>query len=105
MYSYKKIRIKFISQISGAEAYSSVFFQTIATEAMEVDSVAGGVGRGHVDVPLGADHALLEHEVSARPHHVGSAMGRENAEFMAELLASWGFETEIAEYRILLPTP
>jgi N-acetylated-alpha-linked acidic dipeptidase len=43
--------------------------------------------------------------MSARPHHVGSAMGRENAEFMAELLASWGFETEIAEYRILLPTP
>ena len=43
--------------------------------------------------------------MSARPHHVGSAMGRENAEFMAALLASWGFETEIAEYRILLPTP
>ena len=43
--------------------------------------------------------------MSARPHHVGSAMGRENAEFMAELLASWGYDTEIAEYRILLPTP
>jgi N-acetylated-alpha-linked acidic dipeptidase len=43
--------------------------------------------------------------MSARPHHVGSAMGRENAEFMAELLDSWGYDTEIAEYRILLPTP
>jgi N-acetylated-alpha-linked acidic dipeptidase len=44
-------------------------------------------------------------QMSARPHHVGSAMGRENAEFMAELLTSWGYDTEIAEYRILLPTP
>lgn len=44
-------------------------------------------------------------KMSARPHHVGSGAGKENAEFIAGLLRSWGYETEIAEYRILLPTP
>ena len=43
--------------------------------------------------------------MSAEPHHVGSAASRENAEFMAELFESWGYDTEIAEYEILLPTP
>jgi len=43
--------------------------------------------------------------LSAKPHHVGSAAGREAVDFMAELLESWGYEVEIAEYDILLPTP
>lgn len=43
--------------------------------------------------------------MSAEPHHVGSAAGKANAEFMAELFESWGYDTEIAEYEILLPTP
>ncbi len=43
--------------------------------------------------------------LTARPHHVGSAYGKENAEFIADLLDSWGYDVEIAEYSILLPTP
>ena len=43
--------------------------------------------------------------LSARPHHVGSVAGKENAEYIAELLESWGYSVEIAEYSILLPTP
>ena len=43
--------------------------------------------------------------LSARPHHVGSAYGRENAEFLAGLFRSWGFETSIEEFRVLFPTP
>lgn len=43
--------------------------------------------------------------LSAEPHHVGSAAGKANAEFMADLFESWGYDTEIAEYEILLPTP
>jgi len=43
--------------------------------------------------------------LSARPHHVGSAAGREVVEFTAGLLESWGYEVEIAEYEILLPIP
>jgi N-acetylated-alpha-linked acidic dipeptidase len=43
--------------------------------------------------------------LSARPHHVGSSAGRENARFIADLFESWGFDVEIEEYEILLPTP
>jgi N-acetylated-alpha-linked acidic dipeptidase len=43
--------------------------------------------------------------MSAKPHHVGSPGSKENAEFMASLLESWGYAVEIAEYEILLPTP
>jgi N-acetylated-alpha-linked acidic dipeptidase len=44
-------------------------------------------------------------QMSSDPHHVGSPKSKENAEFMAQLLESWGYDVEIAEYRILLPTP
>lgn len=43
--------------------------------------------------------------MSARPHHAGSAAGKENAEFIASLFESWGYDVEIEEYGILLPTP
>lgn len=43
--------------------------------------------------------------LSARPHHVGSAYGKENAEFMASLFKSWGYETEIERFDALFPTP
>ncbi|HEY3128095.1 MAG TPA: M28 family metallopeptidase [Acidobacteriota bacterium] len=43
--------------------------------------------------------------LSARPHHVGSPYGRENAQFIRSLFQSWGYKTEIKEYRVLFPTP
>ncbi len=43
--------------------------------------------------------------MSATPHHAGSAASKANAEFIAGLLESWGYQVEIAEYEILLPTP
>ena len=46
----------------------------------------------------------LKH-MSAKPHHAGSAAGKEVAEFIAGKFKSWGYEVEIEEYQILLPTP
>jgi N-acetylated-alpha-linked acidic dipeptidase len=43
--------------------------------------------------------------MSARPHHTGSLYGKENAEFMAELFRSWGYQTEIETFHVLFPTP
>ncbi len=43
--------------------------------------------------------------LSAHPHHVGSPWGKENAEFMAGLFRSWGFDTRIEEFQVLFPTP
>ncbi len=43
--------------------------------------------------------------LSARPHHLGSPYGRQNAEFIAGLYRSFGFDTKIEEFRVLFPTP
>jgi N-acetylated-alpha-linked acidic dipeptidase len=43
--------------------------------------------------------------LSARPHHVGSPYGKENAEFMLGLFRSWGFDAQIEEFKVLFPTP
>nr|MDQ3818323.1 folate hydrolase [Acidobacteriota bacterium] len=43
--------------------------------------------------------------LSARPHHIGSAYDRENAEFIASEFRSFGFETEIESFDVLFPTP
>jgi N-acetylated-alpha-linked acidic dipeptidase len=43
--------------------------------------------------------------LSARPHHIGSPYDKDNAEFMAGLFRSWGFQTEIEQFKVLFPTP
>lgn len=43
--------------------------------------------------------------LSARPHHLGSAYGKENAEFIAAQFRAWGFDTEIEVFSVLFPTP
>ena len=43
--------------------------------------------------------------LSARPHHVGSPYDKENAEFIASLFKSWGYETNIEQFDVLFPTP
>jgi N-acetylated-alpha-linked acidic dipeptidase len=43
--------------------------------------------------------------LSARPHHLGSPYGKDNAEFIAAQFRSWGFDTRIEEFRVLFPTP
>jgi len=44
-------------------------------------------------------------QLSARPHHIGSPYGKQNAEFMASLFRSWGYDTRIEEFSVLFPTP
>jgi N-acetylated-alpha-linked acidic dipeptidase len=44
-------------------------------------------------------------QLSAHPHHIGSPWGKQNAEFMASLFRSWGWETRIEEFSVLFPTP
>lgn len=43
--------------------------------------------------------------LSARPHHIGSPYDKENAEFLASLFKSWGYDTSIEEFQVLFPTP
>src|SRR5438045_93994 len=43
--------------------------------------------------------------LSARPHHVGSAYDRDNAEFLLGLFRSWGYDAQIESFDVLFPTP
>lgn len=43
--------------------------------------------------------------MTARPHHTGSAHDKENAELIASLFKSWGFDTAIERFDVLFPTP
>ena len=43
--------------------------------------------------------------MTSRPHHLGSPYGKENAEFMASLFKSWGYDTAIERFDVLFPTP
>jgi N-acetylated-alpha-linked acidic dipeptidase len=43
--------------------------------------------------------------LSARPHHVGSPYDKDNAEFIAGLFKSWGYDTTIESFDVLFPTP
>jgi N-acetylated-alpha-linked acidic dipeptidase len=58
------------------------------------------------DEQLSADDLQVwMQRLSARPHHVGSAYGKENAQYLEGLFKSWGYDTEIEGYDILLPVP
>ena len=43
--------------------------------------------------------------LSARPHHVGSPYGKDNAEWMAARFKEWGWDATIETYEVLFPTP
>ncbi len=43
--------------------------------------------------------------LSAHPHHVGSPWDKSNADFMAGLFRSWGYQTQVEQFKVLFPTP
>src|SRR6478609_5437263 len=44
-------------------------------------------------------------KMTLKPHHVGSAYGKVNAEFIRDQFKAWGYDAEIETYKILFPTP
>src|SRR5947208_14801854 len=43
--------------------------------------------------------------LSARPHHVGSAYDKENAEWILSKFKEWGWDAHIETFDVLFPTP
>ena len=43
--------------------------------------------------------------LSARPHHIGAPYDADNAQFLASLFRSWGYDTQIETFDVLFPTP
>jgi len=44
-------------------------------------------------------------QLSAEPHHVGSAYDKQNAEWIRDKYKSWGLDAKIEEFDVLFPTP
>ena len=43
--------------------------------------------------------------LASHPNHVGSRQNKANVEYIENLFKQWGFQTEIASYYVLFPTP
>ena len=43
--------------------------------------------------------------LAAEPHHIGSAAGKRNAEWLRDQFRSWGLKAELEEFDVLFPTP
>lgn len=43
--------------------------------------------------------------LTAKPHHLGSATGKQYAEWMRDQFKSWGYDAQLETYKVLFPTP
>lgn len=43
--------------------------------------------------------------LTAKPHHLGSATGKQYAEWMRDQFRSWGYDAQLETYKVLFPTP
>jgi N-acetylated-alpha-linked acidic dipeptidase len=58
------------------------------------------------DTLLNKDNlSLWMKRMTARPQHLGSPHGKENAEFLLSQFREWGYEAEIETFYALFPTP
>ena len=51
------------------------------------------------------DLAAWMHELAREPHHLGSSHDARNVETLRSWFTEWGYDTEVARYDVLLPTP
>src|SRR5580700_8330372 len=57
------------------------------------------------DVPNPQNLRDYMQRLAARPHHVGSPYDKDNAEWIAAKLKSWGLDAKIENFDVLFPTP
>src|SRR6266850_8427859 len=56
-------------------------------------------------IPAQANLRDYMQRLSARPHHVGSAYDKDNAEWMLSKFKEWGLDAHIETFDVLFPTP
>jgi N-acetylated-alpha-linked acidic dipeptidase len=56
-------------------------------------------------LPQPANLKSYMQRLSARPHHVGSAYDKDNAEWILAKFKEWGWQAEIERFDVLFPTP
>ncbi|HEX4497522.1 MAG TPA: folate hydrolase, partial [Thermoanaerobaculia bacterium] len=97
-----------------ALAVAGIFIRHAAAEGPASEPILGfsteGAAAEHalearLDASLNAANlrAWMQ-RITSHPHHVGSPWDKSNAEFMAGLFRSWGYQTEIEQFKVLFPT-
>ncbi len=56
-------------------------------------------------IPDAAAIGQYMQRLSARPHYVGSAYNKDNAEWMVARFREWGWDAQLETYDVLFPTP
>jgi N-acetylated-alpha-linked acidic dipeptidase len=56
-------------------------------------------------IPDPANLRAYNQRLSARPHHVGTAYDRENAEWILSRFRDWGWDAKMETFGVLFPTP
>jgi N-acetylated-alpha-linked acidic dipeptidase len=57
------------------------------------------------DIPQASNIRQSMERLSARPHHVGSAYDKDNAEWLLARFREWGWDAQIETFSVLFPTP
>ncbi|MBM3745415.1 MAG: M28 family peptidase [Acidobacteria bacterium] len=57
------------------------------------------------DIPSTENLRAYVERLSARPHHVGSPYGKQNAEWMLAKFKEWGWHAHIETFQVLFPAP
>lgn len=98
-----RISILFISLVLSIQSYAQI-------------PTLSGFTKGSIEAHFKAEEIFDSHlkasnlqqwmkRLSARPHHLGSEYGRQNAEFIRDLFKLWGYEAKIETFQVLFPTP
>ena len=56
-------------------------------------------------LPVAVNIRAYDQRLSARPHHVGSAYDKDNAEWILARFKEWGWDAQIERFDVLFPTP
>jgi N-acetylated-alpha-linked acidic dipeptidase len=57
------------------------------------------------EIPAPERMAGYVHRLAARPHHVGSEYGKDNAEWLVSTFKQWGLDAQLETFNVLFPTP
>jgi N-acetylated-alpha-linked acidic dipeptidase len=93
-----------------ALAATTLFAQTASNPPILGFHAAGAAAEhaleSQFDSKLTADNLRdWSKRLSARPHHIGSPYDADNAQWLASLFRSWGYDTHIETFEVLFPTP
>jgi N-acetylated-alpha-linked acidic dipeptidase len=86
-------------------ATATAIAQSPATSASSASSALSSWDEKFRALPQPANIRTYMQRLSARPHHVGSAYTKDNAEWMLAQFKAWGWDAKIEQFDVLFPTP